>query len=68
VSEHAVANLAVDGLTNPAIAEHLVISRATVKTHLSHMYAKLGVKNRTELTHMSRAVKPIERQETALER
>jgi DNA-binding NarL/FixJ family response regulator len=39
----------VDGLTNPEVASRLFISRATVKTHLSHIYAKLGVANRTEL-------------------
>src|SRR5690606_4849131 len=48
-AELEVARLAVDGLTNPEIAARLFISRATVKTHLSHAYAKLGVSNRTEL-------------------
>jgi DNA-binding CsgD family transcriptional regulator len=48
-SEQAVAELATAGLSNPAIAARLVCSRATVKTHLLHIYAKLGVKNRTEL-------------------
>ncbi len=38
------------GLTNPQIAERLLMSRDTVKTHLSHIYTKLGVSNRTELT------------------
>jgi DNA-binding NarL/FixJ family response regulator len=37
------------GLTNPQIAERLLMSRDTVKTHLSHIYTKLGVANRTEL-------------------
>jgi DNA-binding CsgD family transcriptional regulator len=28
------------------------MSRSTVKTHLSHVYAKLGVTNRTELANL----------------
>jgi DNA-binding CsgD family transcriptional regulator len=31
------------------------MSRGTVKTHLSHVYAKLGVANRTELTTLASA-------------
>jgi DNA-binding NarL/FixJ family response regulator len=35
------------GLPNRAIARQLFISEATVKTHLVHIYTKLGVDNRT---------------------
>ena len=35
------------GLTNKDIAERLVISRKTVANHVEHIYAKLGVSNRT---------------------
>ncbi|MFI6481761.1 response regulator [Nonomuraea sp. NPDC050663] len=35
------------GLSNKAIAAHLCISEATVKTHLLHVFAKLGVDDRT---------------------
>jgi DNA-binding CsgD family transcriptional regulator len=31
------------------------MSRGTVKTHLSHVYAKLGVANRTELATLASA-------------
>lgn len=48
-AEAEVARLAADGLRNPAIAEQLVVARGTVKVHLSRVYAKLGVANRTEL-------------------
>jgi predicted ATPase/DNA-binding CsgD family transcriptional regulator len=48
-TELDVVRLVVDGLSNPEIGRHLFMSRGTVKTHLSHVYAKLGVGNRTEL-------------------
>ena len=44
-----VAYLVADGLTNGAVAERLLMSVATVKSHLTHIYAKVGVANRTEL-------------------
>ncbi len=37
------------GLTNPQVAGAMFISRETVKTHLSHVFAKLGVTSRAEL-------------------
>ena len=52
-AELEVVSLAVDGLTNPEIGARLFMSRSTVKTHLSHVYAKLGVANRTELAARS---------------
>jgi DNA-binding CsgD family transcriptional regulator len=48
-AEHSVVRLVVDGSSNPEIGTRLFMSRSTVKTHLSHVYAKLGVANRTEL-------------------
>jgi predicted ATPase/DNA-binding CsgD family transcriptional regulator len=51
--ERQVAELASQGLSNPDIARELFISRNTVKVHLSHAYAKLGVANRTELARLA---------------
>ena len=44
-----VSRLVADGLTNPEIGARLYISRRTVETHLSHVYAKLGLAGRTHL-------------------
>ncbi len=48
-TELEVVRLVIDGLSNPQISSRLFMSRGTVKTHLSHVYAKLAVANRTEL-------------------
>ena len=52
-AEREVVNLVIAGLTNPEIGTRLFISRATVKSHLAHVYAKLGVANRTELATLA---------------
>jgi predicted ATPase/DNA-binding CsgD family transcriptional regulator len=48
-TELEVARHAAAGLTNPQIGERMFITRGTVKVHLSHIYAKLGIQNRAEL-------------------
>jgi len=48
-TELEVVRHAATGLTNPQIGEQMFIARGTVKVHLSHIYAKLGVRNRSEL-------------------
>ena len=48
-AERDVAQLAASGMSNPEIAAKLFIARGTVKMHLSNVYRKLGVANRTEL-------------------
>lgn len=47
--EREVLALALDGLSARAIAEHLSLTEATVRSHLSRIYSKLGVAGRVEL-------------------
>ena len=48
-TERDVARLVADGLANNEIAARLFISRRTVQTHLTHVYAKLGIASRVQL-------------------
>ncbi|GGS07326.1 response regulator [Streptomyces nojiriensis] len=45
--ELEVLQLVADGLSNQQISKRLFLSQATVKSHLVHIYAKLGVDSRT---------------------
>jgi DNA-binding CsgD family transcriptional regulator len=49
VREAEVAQLVAGGASNAGIAEALSVSEATVKAHLTRIYAKLGVRSRTQL-------------------
>jgi predicted ATPase/class 3 adenylate cyclase/DNA-binding CsgD family transcriptional regulator len=49
-TELEILHHAAQGLTNPEIGARMSISRGTVKVHLSHIYAKLGLRNRSEIT------------------
>lgn len=48
-TELDVVRLVSEGLTNPAIAGKLFVTRGTVKVHLSHVFTKLGIASRSEL-------------------
>jgi LuxR family maltose regulon positive regulatory protein len=54
--ELEVLGLVSAGRPNRAIAEELFISLDTVKRHVSHLFAKLGVANRTEAVAQARAL------------
>lgn len=45
--ETEVLTLVAEGLSNQRIGEQLHLTQATVKSHLAHVYAKLGVDSRT---------------------
>ena len=47
--ESEVVRLVAEGLTNKQVGDALFIGAETVKTHLSHVYDKLGVRSRTAL-------------------
>jgi DNA-binding NarL/FixJ family response regulator len=48
-TEQRVAELVASGLSNKEIAARLFVSVYTVEAHLSNMYAKLGIRSRTQL-------------------
>jgi DNA-binding NarL/FixJ family response regulator len=51
--EREVMGLVAGGLSNDEIAEHLVISRATAKTHVSRTLYKLHARNRAQLVTLA---------------
>jgi DNA-binding CsgD family transcriptional regulator/tetratricopeptide (TPR) repeat protein len=51
-AELAVARLVAEGLTNREVADRLFISPHTVNSHLRHIFAKVDVKSRVELTRL----------------
>ncbi len=52
-SELAVARLVAQGLTNREVAERLFVSQHTVSGHLRHVFAKLDINSRVELTRLA---------------
>jgi predicted ATPase/DNA-binding CsgD family transcriptional regulator len=57
--EQEIATMVSGGLSNREIAEHLVISKRTVDSHVEHIFAKLELSSRVQLTiwvreHLSR--------------
>jgi DNA-binding CsgD family transcriptional regulator len=48
-AERRVADLVAEGRTNREVAATLFLGERTVASHLTHIYAKLGLRSRTEL-------------------
>jgi DNA-binding CsgD family transcriptional regulator len=53
-AERRVAVLVAEGRTNREVAAALFLGERTVETHLSHVYAKLGVRSRAQLARTFR--------------
>jgi DNA-binding NarL/FixJ family response regulator len=56
--EREILTLVADGLTNATIGKQLWVTEQTVKFHLSNIYRKLGVSNRTEASRFVHAAAP----------
>src|SRR4030095_15210699 len=57
--EAQVLRLLAAGLTNPEIARELVVSLATVKTHVQHIFDKLAVDNRRAAARTARPLRVV---------
>ena len=51
--ELQVARMAAEGLSNRQIGERLYLSHRTVASHLYHVFPKLGISSRAQLTALS---------------
>jgi DNA-binding CsgD family transcriptional regulator/tetratricopeptide (TPR) repeat protein len=47
--EHAVAQMIADGASNAEIAQECGVSRKTIEKHVNSIFAKLGVRSRTQI-------------------
>ena len=52
--EHEVLQLLGTGASNREIAKALFVTEATVKTHLVHLFGKLGVESRAKAVTLAR--------------
>jgi LuxR family maltose regulon positive regulatory protein len=57
--EVEVMELLVTSLSVPEIAEKLIISTNTVRTHIKNIYSKLGVHRRLDAIHKAKELKLV---------
>jgi len=57
-TEQHIADLVVQGLSNPDIAAELFLSRNTVQTHVSHILAKIGIRSRADIIRQAPGRRP----------
>ena len=58
--EMEILNMVAAGESNQSIAKRLVITVGTVKSHIHHIFGKLGVRNRTEAVTLARKIHLID--------
>jgi len=56
-----VLALVAEGASNQDIARTLVVSLATVKTHINHIFGKLDAESRVQVVARARALGLLER-------
>ncbi len=66
-AEYRVATLAGQGHSNPQIAQQLYVTRRTVETHLTHVFQKLNLSTRADLTRYIAGAEPSDRRAPATE-
>ena len=49
-----ILRLIAQGLSNEQMAQQLFVAPSTIKTHINHLYAKLGVRTRAEAQAIAR--------------
>jgi DNA-binding CsgD family transcriptional regulator len=62
-TEVRVVDCVAKGMSNPATADKLFVSRRTIETHVAHVFDKLGFSSRAQLAAeaVGRAAEPRER-------
>ena len=57
--ERQIAALVAEGMSNRDIAQRLAISKRTVDAHLEHIFGKLGISSRVQLTTWLSSDRPV---------
>jgi DNA-binding CsgD family transcriptional regulator len=52
-TEHRITNLVAEGLTNRQVGKEIFVSRHTVDSHMRHIFRKLDISSRVQLTRMA---------------